>query len=74
MRCQSAQYISRISIHVPREGDDVGLSVVKNGLTISIHVPREGDDRWSSSYVRVTNISIHVPREGDDNSGGIASV
>ena len=37
--------VLRISIHVPREGDD-GLGEKQRGDDrISIHVPREGDDR-----------------------------
>ena len=35
----------RISIHVPRMGDDHwGSSFAQNGMSISIHVPRMGDD------------------------------
>ena len=35
----------RISIHVPREGDDLRSSQFQvNPRLISIHVPREGDD------------------------------
>ena len=35
-----------ISIHVPREGDDLhGAQGDAQALSISIHVPREGDDR-----------------------------
>ena len=37
----------RISIHVPREGDDFGSCCMSGWTFISIHVPREGDDRWS---------------------------
>ena len=33
-----------ISIHVPREGDDVLIHRARPLLLISIHVPREGDD------------------------------
>ena len=34
-----------ISIHVPREGDDVGFGApMLEANLISIHVPREGDD------------------------------
>ena len=36
-----------ISIHVPREGDDLVVVDVHAGDEgISIHVPREGDDNW----------------------------
>ena len=34
----------RISIHVPREGDDNIAKVKGQDYVISIHVPREGDD------------------------------
>ena len=33
-----------ISIHVPREGDDVTAAGHAEDRIISIHVPREGDD------------------------------
>ena len=33
-----------ISIHVPREGDDVRGGRADGPAEISIHVPREGDD------------------------------
>ena len=34
-----------ISIHVPREGHDLGTAAIFLQLYISIHVPREGHDR-----------------------------
>ena len=35
-----------VSIHVPREGDDVSLApAAASSREVSIHVPREGDDR-----------------------------
>ena len=56
-----------ISIHVPREGDDVLGGEQHHALHISIHVPREGDDVIFSDHSGVpADISIHVPREGDD--------
>ena len=56
-----------ISIHVPREGDDVQDAYAKqNYANISIHVPREGDDYLDGRVILAINISIHVPREGDD--------
>ena len=57
----------KISIHVPREGDDrLGISDASE-VTISIHVPREGDDCAPPAMASATIcISIHVPREGDD--------
>ena len=33
-----------ISIHVPREGDDLRSRMEYSRCLISIHVPREGDD------------------------------
>ena len=36
--------VHHISIHVPREGDDVRIERNPNVDEISIHVPREGDD------------------------------
>ena len=35
-----------ISIHVPREGDDVSNEIEMLKDVISIHVPREGDDAF----------------------------
>ena len=56
-----------ISIHVPREGDDLGhWALSDNYQTISIHVPREGDDSHVTQILMRIDISIHVPREGDD--------
>ena len=56
----------KISIHVPREGDDTMKISGFDIVTISIHVPREGDDMYHSTRLFLQNISIHVPREGDD--------
>ena len=59
---------TKISIHVPREGDDTNYFCKKRLCIISIHVPREGDDGKVIFRVRETRpISIHVPREGDDS-------
>ena len=55
-----------ISIHVPREGDDVFLLPEETAPSISIHVPREGDDQKKNIPLSIADISIHVPREGDD--------
>ena len=58
-----------ISIHVPREGDDIGDFDSDSGHVISIHVPREGDDcTFTRAEIGEVTISIHVPREGDDMS------
>ena len=56
----------RISIHVPREGDDAHCCDKCGKLIISIHVPREGDDLVAAVALQILVISIHVPREGDD--------
>ena len=56
-----------ISIHVPREGDDLDDVDVVPALVISIHVPREGDDKRRGREEQLGVISIHVPREGDDD-------
>ena len=57
---------NKISIHVPREGDDSVEYRAPYVDTISIHVPREGDDLPFRPVPRSRPISIHVPREGDD--------
>ena len=57
----------KISIHVPREGDDLRRSRPCPSGMISIHVPREGDDDRACIRAGAGHpISIHVPREGDD--------
>ena len=64
----SGEYGMRISIHVPREGDDLHDGHEQLPTDISIHVPREGDDVFPmdpNQYLH--RISIHVPREGDDS-------
>ena len=58
--------ITRISIHVPREGDDSPTACPAALWIISIHVPREGDDSPELPILAEFPISIHVPREGDD--------
>ena len=37
-----------ISIHIPREGDDVERIDTRKCKLISIHIPREGDDSRST--------------------------
>ena len=67
--CRHGRHARRasISIHVPREGDDVCKFHGCRALIISIHVPREGDDVCGSGKAHSGGpISIHVPREGDD--------
>ena len=51
------QTVRDISIHVPREGDDLrGRQAAGKIIVISIHVPREGDDcdgpgvAWKTSH------------------------
>ena len=56
-----------ISIHVPREGDDLMAAQSLKNRSISIHVPREGDDWADRMLLEYETISIHVPREGDDS-------
>ena len=55
-----------ISIHVPRERDDLLHLHGKQLLHISIHVPRERDDARLPEPAVQFQISIHVPRERDD--------
>ena len=56
-----------ISIHAPREGSDLLVSVATLTCVISIHAPREGSDllQWRHDKRRFP-ISIHAPREGSD--------
>ena len=37
--------VSRISIHIPRVGDDAVKEGKTNEVDISIHIPRVGDDK-----------------------------
>ena len=39
-----------ISIHVPREGDDINDFFRDQNIQISIHVPREGDDPFGVGF------------------------
>ena len=57
---------SRISIHIPRVGDDVRTDGQAGGDAISIHIPRVGDDRLHDAVDLTKYISIHIPRVGDD--------
>ena len=57
-----------ISIHAPREGDDMLIAAFQMIADISIHAPREGDDYSKCSlWLESLQISIHAPREGDDS-------
>ena len=60
--------IPRLSIHVPRVGDDAPLNDAYHaGIKLSIHVPRVGDDGAPcGSAGGRQRLSIHVPRVGDD--------
>ena len=55
-----------ISIHVPRERDDLRHGLLQVFIPISIHVPRERDDDGAYTGGTDAHISIHVPRERDD--------
>ena len=58
----------RISIHVPRVGDDAIVQAkAEQCIHISIHVPRVGDDKTARGASPQRFISIHVPRVGDDS-------
>ena len=62
-------FTERISIHVPREGDDVILWAMVEVLTyFNPRPPRGGRHIWPGCGRSGGRISIHVPREGDDNS------
>ena len=56
--------ISKISIHVPREGHDtqaVDQYIVNK--PISIHVPREGHDSpWATSFESAEDFNPRAPR------------
>jgi hypothetical protein len=65
-----------ISIHAPREGSDVPMTVATmadNLALVSIHAPREGSDTWRADIliasVHGQRVSIHAPREGSDRMG-----
>ena len=45
--CNAPDALSRISIHAPREGGDVGEHPKIQLQGISIHAPREGGDVWT---------------------------
>ena len=36
-----------ISIHAPREGGDISITIIRLRTNISIHAPREGGDEVS---------------------------
>ena len=67
MPSRSPNSAKGISIHVPRERDDLLEARERLLQKISIHVPRERDDvRRAIFDVGADCISIHVPRERDD--------
>ena len=57
---------SGISIHVPREGDDLPIVTLwGNDTHISIHVPREGDDsRQAYKNVQMSQFQSTSPVRG----------
>ena len=58
---------AKISIHVPREGDDVPLLVHREIIALFLSTsPARGTTRVFAVAVASDGISIHVPREGDD--------
>ena len=56
----------KISIHAPRTGSDVIVTVLAAGHIISIHAPRTGSDVPLASALSTKIISIHAPRTGSD--------
>ena len=55
----------RISIHIPREGDDDANLAQNAGHEISIHIPREGDDVFGGqTYNFSADFNPHPPRGG----------
>ena len=56
----------RISIHIPRVGDDLlGAGLTNYGGDISIHIPRVGDDRDKKSTAKIqTDFNPHPPCGG----------
>ena len=56
------QKLVKISIHVPREGDDCRRLDAIGKIAISIHVPREGDDHWDVNIeIRSLNFNPRPP-------------
>ena len=41
---ETFKYAVKISIHIPRVGDDAVMTTAREGWDISIHIPRVGDD------------------------------
>ena len=65
---------TRISIHAPREGSELGYHWVSyKKVWISIHAPREGSDLRRLCTAHSPHISIHAPREGSDRSRHLPS-
>ena len=61
----------RISIHVPRVGDDPAGTAGKGDAAISIHVPRVGDDKHPRGIrPRENNFYPRPPRGGRPNHSG----
>ena len=69
------RFVSRISIHAPREGCDFAIRFQRPCQTgISIHAPREGCDQECLGDSQSVAISIHAPREGCDHCFAAATV
>ena len=61
--------LSRVSIHVPREGDDAGCGSRKHpGGTFQSTSPVRGTTDAFTYDDFTAEVSIHVPREGDDKT------
>ena len=59
-----------ISVHVPREGDDIVLYGWFRGLRFQSTSPARGTTFFAAEQFQQLGISIHVPREGDDSAWG----
>ena len=59
--------VSRISIHVPREGHDTTATAKKYlNMLFQSTCPARGTTNANTAYQQYAKISIHVPREGHD--------
>ena len=62
-----------ISIHVPREGDDLEVTVSRLMSIFQSTSPVRGTTSWLAGLAPIAFISIHVPREGDDGYQGLTA-
>ena len=61
--------IAIISIHAPREGGDISIRVVVEGIVyFNPRPPRGGRRQYLSLHPLRWKISIHAPREGGDQA------